>query len=201
MATVGNTRDHYYEVFNVFTPIMLGVGVLFSAAILFAVFRFRSKEGGISRAKTESPGKESLYALSLACLTAYLVYLTFSTMDEEVDPGPSPDPAPGPALDIDVTAARWNWRFDYPRFGITQVDHAGQPAELVVPVNTNVYFEARTADVIHSFFVPALRFKADAFPGQVNRFRLAWPTTGFFGGKNGQCAQYCGLRHTDMRFH
>ena len=199
---MSSTSEDYYEVFNVFTPIMVGVAVLVWLLILFMVVRYRRPEGGRAAGRTEAPVPESLYAIGLAGLAAFLVYLTFTTMSEETDPGPKPPPrAAQRAERVDITAARWNWRFDYPRYGITQVDVVDRPATLVVPVDTPIDFEQRTTDVIHSFFVAPLRFKADAFPGQVNRFRLVFPEPGrFTGGEGGQCAQYCGLRHSYMRF-
>ena len=199
---MSNTRDNYYEVFNVFTPIMVGIAILVWTLILFMVLRYRRPEGGRSTSRTEAPVPESLYVVGLTGLAAFLVYLTFSTMDEETDPGPKPPPSAAQTPErVDITAARWNWRFDYPRHGITQVDVIDRPATLVVPADTPIDFEQRTKDVIHSFFVPPLRFKADAFPGQVNRFRLVFPDVGHFrAGEGGQCAQYCGLRHSYMRF-
>jgi cytochrome c oxidase subunit 2 len=67
--------------------------------------------------------------------------------------------------------------------------------ELHIPVNTKVKLTMTTEDVIHSFFVPAFRTKADVVPG---RYSYLW----FEATKPGKyhlfCAEYCGLNHSGM---
>jgi cytochrome c oxidase subunit 2 len=67
----------------------------------------------------------------------------------------------------------------------------------VVPANAPVRFELRSTDVIHSFWIPALRYKHDAIPGSVQRITLVFDRVRVFPG---QCAEFCGLRHADMVF-
>lgn len=54
--------------------------------------------------------------------------------------------------------------------------------------------------MIHSFWIRALRFKRDAFPGRTTRFVLRFPDRGFMR-RGGHCAEYCGLLHAEMKFH
>ncbi len=67
--------------------------------------------------------------------------------------------------------------------------------ELHVPVGQPVRLTLASEDVIHSFFVPAFRFKRDVVPG---RFATAW----FEATKPGKyhlfCAEFCGTRHSGM---
>ncbi len=51
-------------------------------------------------------------------------------------------------------------------------------------------------DVIHSFFVPRLHGKVDLIPGQMNRIRIEAGQPGMY---RGQCAEYCGAQHANMR--
>ena len=51
-------------------------------------------------------------------------------------------------------------------------------AHLVVPVGRPVLFSLRSADVLHSFFIPAMRFKRYAYPDSTNRFVLTFPHDG-----------------------
>jgi cytochrome c oxidase subunit 2 len=53
----------------------------------------------------------------------------------------------------------------------------------------------RTADVIHSFWVPQLNRKIDLLPGRVNRILLYAAKPGRY---RGQCAEFCGLQHAHM---
>ena len=59
-----------------------------------------------------------------------------------------------------------------------------------------VRFEITSVDVIHSFWIPALRYKHDAIPGSTQIATLVF-SRGVFPG---QCAEFCGLRHADMIF-
>jgi cytochrome c oxidase subunit II len=56
----------------------------------------------------------------------------------------------------------------------------------------------RTRDVVHAFWIPDLRFKRDAWPRKTARFDLRFPMGTAAG--IGHCAQYCGLKHSDMVF-
>lgn len=66
---------------------------------------------------------------------------------------------------------------------------------LVVPVDTKIRFIITGADVIHSWWVPALGWKLDAIPGIVN---AAWTNIQTPGTYRGQCAELCGQDHGFM---
>ena len=94
---------------------------------------------------------------------------------------------------IRVTAHRWWWEVEYLVDGLSrQVTSA---TELHIPVGVPVDVELVSRDVIHSFWTPALHGKVDLVPGVVNRIRLHAETPGVFAG---ECAEYCGLQHTNM---
>jgi cytochrome c oxidase subunit II len=97
-------------------------------------------------------------------------------------------------LDIHVTAHQWWWQFEY-----TGPD--GETLETVdelhLPAGAAIDIHVATADVIHSFWVPALGGKIDAIPGRVNSIRLRPQQAGQW---RGQCAEFCGARHAHMAF-
>jgi len=99
-----------------------------------------------------------------------------------------PDPR-STAMTIDVIGHQWWWEVRYP--GTTAVT----ANEIHIPVDTRVNVVATTADVIHSFWVPALNRKIDMIPGLNNRVLLYSSSVGKF---RGQCSQYCGLQHAHM---
>jgi cytochrome c oxidase subunit 2 len=102
-----------------------------------------------------------------------------------------------PALEVDVLAFQWSWRFDYQGQGVQVVGSPGNVPELVVPVGQPVRIRLRSADVVHSFYVPQTLFKRQAIPGTENEFDLTFEKEGLF---HGQCTQFCGLQHPDMIF-
>jgi cytochrome c oxidase subunit 2 len=104
--------------------------------------------------------------------------------------------APGePALRIEVVGEQWWWRVRY-------LDAAGNADfetanEIRIPAGQPVLLELKSADVIHSFWVPSLAGKLDMIPGRTNRLRLQAAQPGEY---RGQCAEYCGGPHAFMAF-
>jgi cytochrome c oxidase subunit 2 len=99
------------------------------------------------------------------------------------------------ALRIEVTGEQWWWRVRY-------LDESGRADfatanEIRIPTGRPVDFTLRSADVIHSFWVPNLAGKLDMIPGKANRMRLSASNAGTF---RGQCAEYCGGPHGFMAF-
>jgi cytochrome c oxidase subunit II len=94
---------------------------------------------------------------------------------------------PGDAITINVTGQKWSWSYRYPQGFVNDT--------LVVPVNQPIKLMMTSTDVLHSFFVPAFRQKADVIP---NRYHSMWfqaTKTGIFPV---QCTQYCGTNHSYM---
>ncbi|MGE5277939.1 MAG: cytochrome c oxidase subunit II [Acidobacteriota bacterium] len=95
---------------------------------------------------------------------------------------------PSGAIDVYVTAKQWMWK-------IQHADGRREMNELHVPVGQAVRLTMASEDVIHSFFVPAFRFKRDVVPG---RFSTAWFQATRPGKYHLFCAEYCGTRHSGM---
>ncbi len=187
-AGVVDTRHQYNHLFDLFVPIGLAVFAIFAGLILFMALRYRRRQRAGGR--TEARLAELVYVAVLAGIVALLVTNTFRT-EAKVD-----RVAARPGLAVTVTAAKWNWRFTYPAYGISVVSADIHPSTLVVPTNQTIRFRMTSLDVIHSFYVPGLRFKRDAFPGKATTFDLVFERPRFMG----ECAEFCGLHHADMRF-
>jgi cytochrome c oxidase subunit II len=96
-------------------------------------------------------------------------------------------------LRVDVVGEQWWWRLRYlDASGAVLFETAN---ELVLPVDLPVTLTLTSADVLHSFWVPALAGKLDVVPGRVNRLTLRADRAGDF---RGQCAEYCGGSHAWM---
>ncbi len=95
---------------------------------------------------------------------------------------------PQGATEIYVVGKQWMWKFQHTT-GQREIN------ELHVPVGRKIKLIMTTEDVIHSFFVPAFRVKADVIPG---RYTTMW----FEATKPGRyhlfCAEYCGMNHSGM---
>jgi cytochrome c oxidase subunit II len=100
--------------------------------------------------------------------------------------------APSPRstrLTVDVVGHQWWWEIHYPQSGVVTAN------EIHVPVDTRVDVVATSADVIHSFWVPALARKIDMIPGRENHILLYASAPGVY---RGQCSEFCGLAHAYM---
>jgi cytochrome c oxidase subunit 2 len=94
---------------------------------------------------------------------------------------------PKGAIPITVQARMWSWSFKY--------ENGKQTTDLYVPVGRPVAVNLESADVIHSFFVPAFRVKEDCMPGRKNH---AWFQAEREGVYDLMCAEYCGDKHSAM---
>jgi cytochrome c oxidase subunit 2 len=90
-----------------------------------------------------------------------------------------------------VVGHQWWWEARYPSGDVVTAN------EIHIPAETSVEVVARTADVIHSFWVPELNRKIDEIPGKNNRVELYAEHPGTY---RGQCAEFCGLEHAHMAF-
>jgi cytochrome c oxidase subunit 2 len=95
-------------------------------------------------------------------------------------------------LTIVVTGHQWWWEARYPGTSAVTAN------EIHIPVRTPVRVEVRTADVIHSFWVPRLNRTIDAMPGRRNAIELYADAVGRY---RGQCDEFCGLQHAHMAFY
>ncbi len=95
---------------------------------------------------------------------------------------------PAETLDIYVVGKQWMWKFQH-------LDGQREINELHVPVGRAVRITGTSEDVIHSFFVPAFRLKADVLPG---RYTTLWFNATKTGRYHLFCAEYCGTKHSGM---
>jgi cytochrome c oxidase subunit 2 len=96
-------------------------------------------------------------------------------------------------MHVTAIGHQWWWEFRYPDLQIVTAN------ELVVPENTIIEVAIESNDVEHGFWVPELFGKVDAVPGYTTRVRFTPDAAGnhYYGG---QCTQFCGEQHAQMRF-
>ena len=97
------------------------------------------------------------------------------------------DPA---APDVVVIGHQWWWEVRYPRSGAVTAN------EIHIPVGSRMRVELRSADVIHSLWIPNLEGKTDLVPGQRNYMTVRADSAGVYVA---ECAEFCGMQHAHMR--
>ena len=166
----------------------LVLATIAAAAILSWVRRRRGRAA--SRMAKHNP-LEMGYVLALTGMAIFLITLSFSSNADFFR-------HPPPALRVRVTAFQWCWKFQYigSPAAVGGQCQGGPDPTLVVPSGEPVQVNLTSQDVIHSFWIPGLKFKLDIYPGHPNSFTFTLHN----GRWRGRCAEFCGLYHTDMRF-
>ena len=95
---------------------------------------------------------------------------------------------PTDALEIYVTGKQWMWRAQHLN-GVREIN------ELHIPIGRAVKLTMTSEDVLHAYFIPAFRTKADVVPG---RYTSVWFKATQTGEFHLFCAEYCGTQHSGM---
>jgi cytochrome c oxidase subunit 2 len=174
------------------------VGVLVFLAVGYCVWKFRDRGQAIpSQGHGNALIEYSTIALSasmLAVIGAFTVNGVISLNDTS-----------NADCVINVTGQQWWWEFDYPVdadgniCGFKPTGDASPiitSGQMVIPVEAKVVIRGTSRDVIHSFWVPKLNGKRDMVPGRVHTWNFQASHPGIFAG---QCAEFCGLSHANMR--
>jgi cytochrome c oxidase subunit 2 len=181
----------FYNTFNWTMGIMLIVIVL----ILFAAFRFRERPDSPTPKQVHgNTTLEIAWTIVPAIIVVFIGVPTISTIfDTQREP-------PEDALRIEVIGHQWWWEFRYPEYEIVTAN------EMWVPTNRPVSLAMRSADVIHSFWIPRIGGKRDVNPLPRRRDDEAPKHDNYLlfsveepGQYLGQCAEYCGEAHAIMR--
>jgi len=193
-AALVDTRHEYNRLASIYIPIAIGVFAVIVLATVSAVIRYRRRRPQQAARWHKHNPLEGTFAVILGLTVAFLLYLTF-TAEHRVDTVANRE---RPSVTIDVIGSRWEWTFSYPRYGITVRSGTVGRQSLVVPTDAAVRFNLRTIDVIHAFWIPHLEFKHDLIPGSTQVITLTFTQAGLF---QGECAEFCGLRHSEMLFN
>jgi cytochrome c oxidase subunit 2 len=166
--------------------------IVVGGLLVYVLVRFRQRGADDN---TEPPQVYGSTQIELAwtvipVLIVLVLFLTtarilFAIQDQKMPPT---------AIQVDTVGHQFWWEFYYPKYGFTTA------GELHVPVSTDqspqvTSLRLLSADVDHSFWVPALFGKFDTIPNKVNSMWFNPDKTGLYVG---QCAQFCGVEHAKM---
>lgn len=197
--TKGPVAKAQLDVFYV-TLWVTGITFVIVAGIMaYAMFKFRARKSDDAKAATPHQGHGNpLIELSLIALSVLaLVFIAVPTLKAIWYSYDIPADQKETAYEVNATGLQWWFKFEYPKEQIDDVGALVTGNELVIPAGRPVRVNLRTADVIHSFWVPKLAGKVDMIPNRGNHLWLQADEPGYFWG---QCAEYCGESHAVMRF-
>ncbi|WP_154067123.1 MULTISPECIES: cytochrome c oxidase subunit II [Pseudomonas] len=187
--------------------ICVAIGVVVFGAMFWSMLVHRRSTGQQAAHFHESTTVEILWTVVPLVILVLMAIPATKTLIDIYDSSES-------ELDIQITGYQWKWHYKYLGQDVeffsnltTPQDQINNKAEkgehyllevdepMVVPVGTKVRFLITSADVIHSWWVPALAVKKDAIPGFVNE---SWTRVEEPGIYRGQCAELCGKDHGFM---
>jgi len=173
------------------------VFVLVSIGFFYALIRFRERKDDDRRPK-QVHGNNTLEISWTILPAVVLAVLAVPTVQGLFTLREVPDP--NTVINISVTGHQWWWEFDYVEFDGADGRSLLTANELHIPAGQEVFLSMTSADVIHSFWVPPLNGKRDVVPGKLTNLRMiADEPTAPGSPILGQCAEFCGLAHADMR--
>jgi cytochrome c oxidase subunit 2 len=181
------------DLFKLVFWVAVVVFVLVQSLVVIALVRFRHRDGGDAKEPVQVHGNTRLelgWTIAPALILVVLAVPSVATIFE-LARAPKEEP-----VNVTVVGRQFWWEYHY-----TDEDTDFYTAnELHIPVGRPVrIIEDGTlgnSDVIHSWWVPKLSGKTDNIPGRVNRLTIEADEPGTYLG---QCAEFCGLSHANMR--
>jgi cytochrome c oxidase subunit 2 len=183
------------------------IGVVVFGAMFWSMLVHRRSTGQKAAHFHESTTVEILWTVVPLLILVVMAFPATKTLIDIYDTAES-------ELDIQITGYQWKWHYKYLGQDVEFFSNLATPQSqihnqapkdehyllevdnpLVVPVGTKVRFLITGADVIHSWWVPALAVKKDAIPGFVNE---SWTRIDQPGIYRGQCTELCGKDHGFM---
>ncbi|HWC15211.1 MAG TPA: cytochrome c oxidase subunit II [Actinomycetota bacterium] len=151
--------------------------------LVFALIRFRHKPGRVAEQFHGNTKLEVVLTLIPALILAGLAVPTLRTIFDIAS-------KPEGALEVTVTGRQFWWQYEYQDFDFQTAN------ELHIPIDTPVHLTFEAADVIHSYWIPRLTGTQDLVPGRRNELTFSADVPGRYMG---QCKEFCGLSHANMR--
>jgi cytochrome c oxidase subunit 2 len=161
------------------------VFIVVEGTLVFVLLRYRHRDGAPRPPQTHGHTVlEITWTLAPALILMLIAVPTVRTIFATAGD------APAGALRVEVIGHQWWWEYRYPDLGLVTAN------ELHLPVGKPVAVAITSADVIHSWWTPALGGKRDAIPNHVNHLAFTPDSVGMY---QGQCVEFCGASHANMR--
>ncbi len=183
-------------IFKIF--FITGVWLVVAELVLFGTVLFFRRRDGVRAMWLPGNGWRASAWITIPVLLVTLCDFSIEMSSAKVWDHVKVDIPSNHGLLVRITARQFAWTFTYAgKDGkLDTADDFTTESELHIPRDAVVEFRLESVDVLHSFFVPAMRFKQDAVPG---RSIPGWFDATEEGRFEIACAELCGSSHTQMR--
>lgn len=206
----GPVAEKQKSLFELVFWIAVVVFVLVEGILVFAIVRYRHRKGNAIPEQTHGNLKLEIgWTIVPTLLLAGLAVPAVTTVYDLAR-----EPTGDDVINVRVVGHQWWWEFDYPDLGITTANQMHIPEDTPVFIELNAVGATKGGTpvgipgskepppavgfaVIHSFWPARLAGKTDVVPGRTNTMTIEGSEPGVYPD---QCAEFCGLSHTLMRF-
>lgn len=179
-----------------------GIALLITGLLGYVMVRFRAKANPTPSTRSHNTALEVLWTLIPVILVGIIAVPSIKLIYYM-------DKTPEAEMTLKVIGHQWYWEYEYPDHKINfdsymltkdqlkpgQLRNLEVDKQVVLPVDTPIRILVTSADVLHSWAVPAFGIKQDTIPG---RLRETWVKIKKPGVYYGQCSELCGLGHGFM---
>ncbi|MGH9223987.1 MAG: cytochrome c oxidase subunit II [Acidimicrobiales bacterium] len=177
------------QIDNLIDPVFWVAGVVFvlvQGLAIYAVIKFRHRDDAPEPVQIHGNTRlELAWTLAPALVLLIIAVPTIRAIFDLND-------APDDSIRVTVIGHQFWWEYRYEDYGIVTANDLYMPTGRSVAIT----LDGDELDVIHSFWVPALGGKQDIIPGRTNKMHFEADEPGIYLG---QCTEYCGLSHANMR--
>lgn len=175
-----NSADKVDATFSYILGIEVVLLTLVTSAIVFFVIKYNRKRRRTAENIEGSIFLEIIWTIIPTFIVLVMFYIGWRSFDII-------RAVPKEVMVIKVTARQWSWLFGY--------ENGKQSETLKVPLGKPIKMLLTSADVLHSFYIPAFRIKEDCVPKMET---YLWFTANEPGTYDIFCTEYCGLGHSGM---
>lgn len=200
-----SSKERIVEFHNLLLWIITGIVLFVLALMIYVVLRYNRKANPTPAKFSHNVLVEIIWTIIPVVILIIIAVPSFKLLYYT-------DRIEEPEMTLKVTGYQWYWGYEYPdhndiafnAYMIPDADIDKSKGEkrllstdnkVVLPIDTNIQIIVTSADVIHSFAVPALGLKTDAVPGRLNE---TWVRINKPGIYYGQCSELCGKDHAYM---
>lgn len=193
-----------HEFHNLLLYIIIGITLFVLILLIYVMVRFNARANPEPSTRTHNVMIEILWTVIPVVILIIIAVPSFKLLYYM-------DRVEEPEMTLKVTGYQWYWGYDYPDYGVNFMSYMIPDEEIdetkghvrllstdppvVLPVNTDIQIIVTSADVLHSFAMPAFGIKKDAVPGRLNE---TWVRIDRPGTYYGQCSELCGEGHAFM---